>query len=294
MTPAAAYLQQLAPSGRRSVCQRFRWAASQLGRNWPDWIPTPAEVEQIRAQMLAQKMAPATSRLTIAALRGVAKAAHQRGQMTRDDLERIRSVEPVTGRRQLAGRLLEVWEVQAVLQSLDDTAHGRRDGAIFGLCFFAGLRRSEATGLQFAEAVRGRFFSVVGKGNQERKIAIGETLAELLQRYTEHRGRRPGPMLLPVNNQTRQLDASTIRKRCLVMAERAELQPFSPHDLRRSFISHMLDAGIDLATAQKMAGHSSPVTTAGYDRRPERAAVAAAVKLCAFIGAQTRAQDQMT
>lgn len=67
-----------------------------------------------------------------------------------------------------------------------------------------------------------------------------------------------------------------LAKRLTRRAAQAGIGDFSPHDLRRSFVSDALAAGADLARVQALAGHASPTTTARYDRRPEAAKRAAA------------------
>jgi integrase len=71
------------------------------------------------------------------------------------------------------------------------------------------------------------------------------------------------------------LSPAAIWKIYQARADQANVKHFSPHDIRRSFISHQLRAGTDLVTVAKLAGHADPKTTSGYDRRGEEAKEAA-------------------
>jgi integrase/recombinase XerD len=87
------------------------------------------------------------------------------------------------------------------------------------------------------------------------------------------RGSQPGPLFYHINKSDRiyqrRLTDSTVRHMLVKLDKIAGIQSFSAHDLRRSFISDLLDKGADIATAQKLAGHASVETTARYDRRGE-------------------------
>ena len=69
----------------------------------------------------------------------------------------------------------------------------------------------------------------------------------------------------------KRLSAQTVLDALRSMAKKAGVSSFSPHDLRRSWASDLLDAGADVAVVQRLAGHASPETTTRYDRRPEAA-----------------------
>ena len=75
------------------------------------------------------------------------------------------------------------------------------------------------------------------------------------------------------------MTSQALYARVQVLARRAEVRELSPHDLRRSFVSDLLDAVADVSLVQKLAGHANVQTTQRYDRRPEHAKQQAASKL---------------
>ena len=113
-----------------------------------------------------------------------------------------------------------------------------------------------------------------GKGRKDRLGYAANGAREALEGWLNVRGSEPGPLFLPIAkggtiHHRRMVDQSVLvllRKR----AGQAGVPRFSPHDLRRTFISDLLDCGADLVTVQKLAGHSNVSTTAMYDRRGER------------------------
>ena len=96
---------------------------------------------------------------------------------------------------------------------------------------------------------------------------------EALAAWLTVRGDEVGPLFFPVRRggriERRRLSAQAVLYTTKKRAQQAGVAHFSPHDLRRSMVSSLLDAGADLSVVQQLAGHSSPSTTARYDRRPE-------------------------
>jgi integrase len=140
-----------------------------------------------------------------------------------------------------------------------------------------GLRRSEAGALLVEDydpesaTLRVRH----GKGDKERIVYLTGGTGTAIEAWLKTRGRAPGPLFCHVYRTGRivleRLTTSAIYQALRRRAARAGVRTFSPHDLRRTFISDLLDAGADLATVQRQAGHASPATTERYDRRGDHA-----------------------
>lgn len=281
--PAAVYLSSLQPTGRRAMVGRLRVVADLLGLGDPvnaPWHKLRYEhLTAIRAKLQEAGKAPATINATLYALRGVCRAAFNLGLMHAQDYQRLRDVRPVKGERLPAGRGLSRGEIAALMAACQNRGTaGVRDAALVGVLYCAGLRRAEVVALDQqdctveADTVE---LKVRGKGNKERLAYLDNGARDALEDWLCLRGELPGALFLPVNKGgrilhqrlTEQAIYSMLRKR----AAQAGIQAFSPHDLRRSCISDLLDAGADIATVQKLAGHANVTTTAKYDRRGEQA-----------------------
>lgn len=256
--------------------------AAVLGFNWTGL--RYQHTQAIRSTIAAEYASPSTVNTYLAALRGVLKEAWRLGLMTGDDYTRAADVRSVKGSRVPKGREVKRGELGALFDTCaDDTsAAGRRDAAMLGLLAGGGLRRAEVVALQLAdyEAASG-ILTLTGKGNKQRTVHLTNGTADALAEWLAVRGAAPGPLFYRVNKGGRIIAAAMTPQAVRdMLAKRAAgaggIAKLSPHDFRRTFVSTLLDTGVDIKTVADMAGHSSVVTTQRYDRRGERAKRAAA------------------
>jgi integrase len=180
-----------------------------------------------------------------------------------------------------AGRSLSRAELSALFHACADDPRpaGRRDAAILALGYAAGgLRRAEIVALDLADFnPTTDMLTIHGKGNKTRTAYVSGSTRAALDDWLEVRGREPGPLFIRyqtgggVGQARDRLSEQAIYKMYKARAEQAGVADFSPHDVRRSFISDSLDAGVDVLTVSRLAGHADPKTTSRYDRRGERA-----------------------
>ncbi|HTR73671.1 MAG TPA: tyrosine recombinase XerC [Solirubrobacterales bacterium] len=147
-----------------------------------------------------------------------------------------------------------------------------RDRAMFELAYSCGLRCEEIVNLDidsfdFEEDQ----LRVLGKGSKERLLPVGEPARRAVERYLQ-RGRRPllgdpGERALFLSKSGRRLSNSDVTRRLRIwVANVSSLGGVSPHSLRHSFATHLLEGGADLRTIQELLGHSSISTTQVYTR----------------------------
>jgi site-specific recombinase XerD len=278
--PAAVYLAGLTTRARRTQRSALDQIAKQLGATDALACPWPqlryAHTTVLRA-WLQDTYAPATANRMLAALRRVLEESWRLGLLDRETYERAADLKPINGETVLAGRALEEDELRALLTACatDSTPAGVRDAALIALLYAAGLRRSEASGIDVADYTPATgALTIRGKGKKTRIVYVGDA-AELLGEYLVLRGREGGPLFVRARKGGRlaptRLSDQGVRDILARRAKEAGVTDVRPHDLRRTFISDLLDAGADIASAQRLAGHADPKTTSRYDRRGERA-----------------------
>jgi integrase len=261
--------------------------------DWPRLTQT--FVARVRSWLLEDGAAPNTVNTILAAIRGVLKQAWRLGQMVSDDYLRAIDVKRAKGQRvDRAGRCLTDGEVRALIVTCcdDPTAAGIRDAALFALAIGAGLRRAELAAVQVADLRAegdGRQSLIVrGKGNKERVVALCGDARRAVADWLDVRGVEPGPLFVAVDKGGRMhhadgaLCGQSIGRMMTKRGKQASVPTFSPHDCRRTFITRLLDNGVDINTAADLAGHANVETTRIYDRRGFRAAQSAVEKVTLF------------
>ncbi|NJL29860.1 MAG: tyrosine-type recombinase/integrase [Thermoanaerobaculia bacterium] len=227
---------------------------------------------------LLERYKPASVNKMLSTMRGVLKQTWRLGLIDADAYHRAAAVENVRSSNLLSGRALGGDEIARLFEvcAADRTAKGARDAAIFTVLYGCGLRRGELCRLEIDDFdVEDASIVVHGKGRKQRTVYLTEDGCRYLNAWLRHRGDAPGPLFCPIR-QTGEVVLSTMRGESLAYIlrrrqEEAGTGTFSPHDLRRANLTSLLDAGVDVFTVQKLAGHADPVTTFRYDRRGEQA-----------------------
>ena len=166
--------------------------------------------------------------------------------------------------------VLSVQEVEAIINSVDCSDWmGLRDKAILEVLYGCGLRVSEAVGLRISGLYLDEgFIRIIGKGNKERLIPLGDMACNAVRAYLDVRPQPAHPQsddLLFLNRFGKSFSRVSmfklIKKQALIAGVSKEI---SPHTFRHSFATHLVENGADLRVVQEMLGHESITTTEIY------------------------------
>ena len=279
--PASVYLSSLSPGSEPTMKRSLNLVAQLLTNNEADYLTLDwsalryKHTAAIRAALI-KNYEPATVNRVLCALRRVLKEALRLELMSPVDYARAVDITSVKASKELRGRALSQDEIDSLMTVCfsDRTPAGFRDAALIAILRGAGLRRAEVVKLDLKDFKDdGEIKIRSGKGRVDRTVYLSPGAIALVNDWLEIRTKTPGALLCQVNKSGRVVQQRLTPQAVLFILQKrgleAEIEHFSPHDMRRTFVSDLLNVGVDIATVQSLAGHSSTSITARYDRRGE-------------------------
>ena len=266
------------------IAQKFQ---KQKRHQQVDWSQLNYQVIlMLMSELSQEKKSPATINIYLSALKGVAKEAWRKGLINVEAYQHIKEIKRVKGSRTTKGRALELDELNSLIDycMMQDGVIAMRDAAVIALVYGAGLRRHEAAGLMLSDLnIPEASLRVLGKGNKERINALHNRILEILDVWLIERGLEHGPLFQRARKGNKLINepisGQTIYDIIIRRYKEAGLKRLTPHDLRRTFATKLLENGEDVFLVQDLMGHASVETTKNYDRRAESAKKKAALAL---------------
>ena len=167
-------------------------------------------------------------------------------------------------------KALQENEMERLLAQPDDSPIGKRDKAILELLYGAGLRVSELVGLTLY-SVDEQGIRVMGKGSKERVVPIGEKGLQALDCYLAIRGEGDRHSSLFLNKKGKPIDRTDVWHLIKKYSQQAGLSTaVSPHTLRHSYATHLLNRGADVRVIQELLGHQAIASTERYTQVSNR------------------------
>lgn len=222
------------------------------------------DLREFVASLSREGLSPTSVRRMVSAVRGFYKFLLLDGHIKKHPADDLDSPQ----KAHYLPRFLTESELESLLNQPDVTFEtGLRDRAVLELMYASGLRVSEVTALKIQDIdLNSGLLTCFGKGSKQRKVPIGKSALTWLEKYLALRKKREN-----VENQTlfvtvlgRNLTRADIAAFVKKYAEKAGLEKVSPHTLRHSFATHLLQHGADTRSVQTMLGHADISTTQIY------------------------------
>lgn len=279
--PAVSYILSLqSPLSRATMKSYLNKVALLLG--YDSLLQTPwselrrHHVQAIIGKLSEQGLSPATVNTYLSAIKGVALEAWMANLMTAHEHSMIKQVKSLRGKKVRKGNALSQKKAAQLLDINPSTPIGVRNRAIFSLMIGCGLRRAEVVALNVADLDKenGRII-IRGKGNKERVMYVPKNTTEHIKNWINIACLAvEDPIFTRIFKSqvitNRRLSSQAIYLFMKEQQAKVGLSGLSPHDLRRTFATLLLEKGEDLITVKEAMGHSSVETTQSYDMRGEK------------------------
>ena len=290
-----AYISGLAPSGRRGITSLLNRSASILKRgadadHYPWEQLNFAAVAKVRAALLDGGYAVSSVNMALSALRGVAQTAFNLNCMNAETLTRIRSVKRVSGDVQRKGRALNKQEIRALIQAAKQhpqPVRRCRDTAIVLTLCGTGLRAGELVKLERLDYGNGILTVRQGKGRKYREIHVAEIVDKAIRAWLKVSANEAENALFSRIQRNDKIVGQSLTTTGLTgiladLQQTSGIARFTPHDMRRTFITRLLEQGVDINTVRQLAGHCDISTTTRYDCRGEGMKISASKHIRCF------------
>ena len=295
-SPAQSYLDSLSPSGRRTQRTALNNLAFMLSEGqisdclrFPWHLLHYQHTSGISTRMLEIGYAKSSVNKHLVALRRVLEEAWRLGlYKDYDEYHRAADVKSLRTESVPTGRNLNMNELEDLIAAcLNDERNpilGIRDAAMIAMMYASAIRRQEIVDLNLEDMDidEGRI-NIAGKGSKERVVFLEPGAVQAIRNWLAYRGTQPGSLFVRVTKSGKLVFRHLTPQAVYYMLKNrqtlAGMEPFTPHDLRRTSITDLLTAKVDVLTVSNIAGHASADTTRRYDRRPEENKKRAAQKL---------------
>ena len=278
--PAIAYLMTLGSPKSRKTMKYYLQKVARIMTGQHDIRQCPWEnmkrqhVQAVIESLRQAGRAPATINIYLTLLKSVAHEAWCLDKMSDQSYQAIKKIRGVKGQRLMKGRALSQHEIETLLLTCDRdrSSKGLRDAAMIAILIGCGLRRHELVSLDMQHVLwQDKALQFIGKGDKERLAFMPEGAFKRLHTWVHKvRGVQEGVLFPRIRRHDDVQDSRLSEQAIYVMlksrAEESEIASFSPHDLRRTYATRLMDRGVDMMTVKDMMGHQSITTTQRYVR----------------------------
>ncbi len=238
---------------------QFAEAMENQGIADPSGITT-AVVRAFLRSLMGFGFAPASVSRKLSAIRMLGRYMVEQKILAQDPVARIRG----PNQPERLPRALSRGGAAALIEAAWTLEPQVRNGALLELMYACGLRVAEVTVLRWRDVdLEERWLRVMGKGDKERMVPFGRSAQEALQRWKALEGGPPEAPVFP-GKRGGALTVRTVHRVVTAAAQIAQLDDVTPHVLRHSFATHMLEGGASLRVLQELLGHESLMTTQKY------------------------------